>query len=142
MRPTTERNEMGRSRLLVIDDDDEVRHTIADVLRFDGHDVQTASDGREGVALLTRNPYDLVFCDLRMPEMDGRAFYEEVQRDHPRVLRRLVFVTGQAHAFQYAAFLRETGIPVLEKPVTLQQLKHMVDRMVGQGAMSGRRRLI
>ena len=133
---------MGRSRLLVIDDDREVRDTIADVLRFDGCDVQTASDGREGLALVSRNPYDLIFCDLRMPEMDGRVFYEEVQRDYPRVLRRLVFVTGEAHAFQYAAFLRDTGIPVLEKPVTFQQLKHIVDRMVGTGATSGRRRLI
>jgi CheY-like chemotaxis protein len=133
---------MGRSRLLVIDDDREVRDTIADVLRFDGFDVQTASDGREGLALVSRNPYDLIFCDLRMPAMDGRAFYEEIQRDYPRILRRLVFVTGEAHAFQYAAFLRDTGIPILEKPVTFQQLKSMVDRMVGQGATGGRRRVI
>ena len=133
---------MGRSRLLVIDDDQEVRDTIADVLRFDGFDVQTASDGREGLALINRNPYDLIFCDLRMPQMDGRAFYEEVQRDYPRVLKRLVFVTGEAQAFQYAAFLRDTGIPVLEKPVTFQQLKNMVERMAGPCASSGRRRLI
>ncbi|HJT93779.1 MAG TPA: response regulator [Mycobacterium sp.] len=126
----------------MIDDDREVRDTIADVLRFDGFDVQTASDGRDALALVSRNPYDLIFCDLRMPEMDGRAFYEHIQRDCPRALRRLVFVTGEAQAFQYAAFLRDTGIPVLEKPVTFQQLKNMVDRMAGQGAMSGRRRLI
>jgi hypothetical protein len=61
---------------------------------------------------------------------------------HPRVLRRIVFVTGEAHAFQYAAFLRDTGIPVLEKPVTFQQLTTMVERMVGQGATDGRRRVI
>jgi CheY-like chemotaxis protein len=133
---------MGRSRLLVIDDDREVRDTIADVLRFDGYDVQTASDGREGLALVSRNPYDLIFCDLRMPHMDGRAFYEEIQREYPRVLRRIVFVTAQAHSFEYAAFLRDSGIPLLEKPVTFQQLRKMVDRMVGQGATSGRRRLI
>jgi CheY-like chemotaxis protein len=133
---------MGRSRLLVIDDDREVRETIADILRFDGYDVQTVSDGREGLALVSRNPYDLIFCDLRMPEMDGRAFYNEIQRDYPRVLRRIVFVTGEAHAFEYAAFLRDTRIPLLEKPVTFQQLKSMVDRMVGQGATTGRRRLI
>lgn len=47
---------MGRSRILVIADDHEVRDTIADTLRFDGHDVQTASDGREGLALVSRNP--------------------------------------------------------------------------------------
>jgi two-component system NtrC family sensor kinase len=133
---------MGRSRVLIIDDDREVRDTIADTLRFDGHDVQTASDGREGLALVSRNPYDLVFCDLRMPEMDGRALYEEIQREYPRVLKRIVFVTAQAHSFEYAAFLRDSGIPLLEKPAMLQQLRNMVDRMVGPGATSGRRHLI
>jgi two-component system nitrogen regulation response regulator NtrX len=133
---------MGRSRILVIDDDREVRDTIADTLQFDGHDVQTASDGREGLALVSRNPYDLIFCDLRMPDMDGQTFYDEIQRDYPRVLKRIVFVTGQAHSFEYAALLRDSSIPLLEKPVTLQQLRNMVDRVVGPGATSGRRHLI
>jgi DNA-binding NtrC family response regulator len=87
---------------------------------MDGHDVQTASDGKEGLALISRNPFDVIFCDLRMPEMDGQALYEEIRHDYPQALKRIVFVTAQAHSPIYGPFLRETGAPVIEKPFTIQ----------------------
>lgn len=129
---------MARPRMLVIDDERDVRDAIADTLRIDGHDVQTASDGKEGLALISRNPFDVIFCDLRMPEMDGQALYEEVRRDHPQALKRIVFVTAQAHSPDYGPFLREVGAPVLEKPFTLQQIRQMVTRMTGPGRFAAR----
>ena len=122
---------MGRARVLVIDDEKEVREVIADVLAMDGLDVQTASDGRAGLALLDRNVFDLIYCDLNMPEMDGLEFYDAVRRDHPNVLKRIVFVTAKGGSPEYGPFLRESGVLVLEKPVTLQQLRQMTVRMVG-----------
>jgi len=122
---------MGRARILVIDDERPVRELISDALKIEGHDVHTAENGREGLDEIGRYRFDLVFCDLRMPEMDGQAFYEEVQRDHPQILKRIVFVTAQAHSADYGPFLRTTGIPVIEKPFTLGQLRQMVGKMVG-----------
>jgi CheY-like chemotaxis protein len=124
---------MGRPRILVIDDERILRDTIADTLRMDGFDVHTAADGQGGLELIGRNPFDLILSDLRMPEMDGRALYNQVRRDYPQALKRIVFVTAQAHGPEYGPFLRDTGAPVLEKPFTLQQLRHMVERMVGPG---------
>ena len=123
---------MGRARILVIDDERAVRDLISDALLIEGHDVHTAENGKEGLDLIGQYRFDLVFCDLRMPEMDGQVFYEEVQRDHPQVLKRIVFVTAQANSSDYGAFLRETGIPVIEKPFTLSQLRQAVAKMVGQ----------
>jgi two-component system NtrC family sensor kinase len=122
---------MGRARILVIDDEQAVRDLIADALLIEGHDVHTAANGKEGLDLINQHRFDLVFCDLRMPEMDGQALYEEVQRDHPQVLKRIVFVTAQANSTDYGPFLRTTGIPVIEKPFTLSQLRQAVSRMVG-----------
>ncbi len=123
---------MGRARILVIDDERAVRDLISDALNIEGHDVMTAENGKEGLDLIGQYRFDLVFCDLRMPEMDGQALYEEVQRDHPQVLKRIVFVTAQANSSDYGPFLRETGIPVIEKPFTLSQLRQAVGKMVGQ----------
>jgi len=123
---------MGRARILVIDDERAVRDLISDALTIDGHEVLTAENGKEGLDFIGQYRFDLVFCDLRMPEMDGQALYEEVQRDHPQVLKRIVFVTAQAHSLDYGPFLRETGIPVIEKPFTLSQLRQAVTKMVGQ----------
>jgi len=116
---------------LVIDDERAVRELISDALKIEGHDVHTAENGKEGLDLIGRNRFDLVFCDLRMPEMDGQALYEEVQRDYPQVLKRIVFVTAQANSPDYGPFLRSTGIPVIEKPFTLGQLRQMVGKVVG-----------
>ena len=122
---------MGRARILVIDDERAVRDLISDALNIEGHEVFTAENGKEGLDLIGQYRFDLVFCDLRMPEMDGQALYEEVQRDHPQVLKRIVFVTAQANSSDYGAFLRETGIPVIEKPFTLSQLRQAVSKVVG-----------
>lgn len=122
---------MGRARILVIDDERAVRELISDALAIEGHDVHTAENGKEALDLIGQHRYDLVFCDLRMPEMDGQRLYEEVQRDYPQILKRIVFVTAQAHSADYGPFLRTTGIPVIEKPFTLSQLRQMVDKMVG-----------
>jgi CheY-like chemotaxis protein len=123
---------MGRARILVIDDERAVRDLISDALSIEGHEVFTAENGKEGLDLIGQYRFDLVFCDLRMPEMDGQGLYEEVQRDHPQVLKRIVFVTAQANSADYGPFLRETGIPVIEKPFTLSQLRQAVGKMVGQ----------
>ena len=123
---------MGRARILVIDDERAVRDLISDALSIEGHDDMTAENGKEGLDLIGQYRFDLVFCDLRMPEMDGQALYEEVQRDHPQVLKRIVFVTAQANSSDYGPFLRETGIPVIEKPFTLSQLRQAVAKVVGQ----------
>jgi CheY-like chemotaxis protein len=123
---------MARPRILVIDDEKEVREAIAAALTLDGYDVQTAPDGREGSALLSRNRYDLIFCDLRMPEMDGRALYERmIQLDCQGVLRHMVFVTAVGRSQDYEPFLRAAGTQVLAKPFTLRQLREVVARMVG-----------
>jgi CheY-like chemotaxis protein len=124
---------MGRPRILVIDDERVLRETIADSLRMDGFDVQAAANGKQGLELIGRTPFDVILSDLRMPEMDGRALYDEVRRDHPQALKRFVFVTAQAHGPEYGPFLRETGAPVLDKPFTLQQLRQIVERMGGRG---------
>lgn len=123
---------MGRARILVIDDERAVRDLISDALSIEGHEVFTAENGKEGLDLIGQYRFDLIFCDLRMPEMDGQALYEEIQRDHPQVLKRIVFVTAQAHSTDYGLFLRTTGIPVIEKPFTLSQLRQAVGKVVGQ----------
>ena len=118
-------------KILLVDD-------IASNLRILGLTLERANlavvearSGPEAISICTAELPSLVLLDLRMPEMDGQAFYEEIQRDYPQVLKRIVFVTAQAHSSDYGPFLRSTGIPVIEKPFTLSQLRQMVSKMVG-----------
>jgi CheY-like chemotaxis protein len=72
---------------LVIDDETELREAIAQALGLDGYEVDTARDGSEGATLVCRNPYDLIFCDLRMPEVEWAGLYKEIQLLCPHVRR-------------------------------------------------------
>ncbi|MBW2443450.1 MAG: sigma-54-dependent Fis family transcriptional regulator [Deltaproteobacteria bacterium] len=61
-------------RLLVIDDEANMRHMLATVLKKTGYVVETASDGSEGLEMIAGTPYDFVLCDIKMPKMDGMEF--------------------------------------------------------------------
>jgi two-component system response regulator AtoC len=67
-------------RILIIDDEESFRHMLSVILKKEGFDVDTASDGEEGLQKLIGNTYDQVLCDIRMPRMDGLDFLKEVQK--------------------------------------------------------------
>jgi len=67
--------------ILIIEDEDDIRQTLQELLELNGHTALAAADGPAGIALAERRP-DLIFCDINMPGMDGYAVMEAVQR-HP-----------------------------------------------------------
>ncbi len=71
---------VSASRILVVEDEPTVAQLVVDVLREEGHEVAAALDSQEGLTRLSRSPYDLVICDLRMPRLDGPAFYDALVR--------------------------------------------------------------
>ncbi|CAB1082764.1 Type IV fimbriae expression regulatory protein PilR [Olavius algarvensis Delta 1 endosymbiont] len=65
-----------QKRLLVIDDEANMRHMLATVLKKADYVVDAASDGAEGLQLIERNSYDFILCDIKMPKMGGMEFLE------------------------------------------------------------------
>src|SRR4029450_12507949 len=80
--------------ILVIDDEPSVVRALAGLLRRDGYLVGTASNGRHALAQLQERPYDVILCDLHMPDLDGPAFYAILARQFPALRQRVVFLTG------------------------------------------------
>ena len=71
---------MGPKRILIIDDEESFRHMLSVILKREGFEVETASDGEEGLQKVIINTYEQVLCDIRMPRMDGLDFLKEVQK--------------------------------------------------------------
>jgi len=117
-------------RILVVDDDDEIREILTTVLAADGHQVEGARDGSEALAMLEQRPYDLVLSDLHMPRVDGPSLYEILRTRHHFPVRfatklpRVIFMTG--NPADHAEFLRGTTDPILEKPFTMRVVRKMV----------------
>jgi two-component system, NtrC family, response regulator AtoC len=67
-------------RILIVDDEENFRHMLSVILRKEGYEVETASNGEEGLQRVTLSPFDQVLCDIRMPHMDGLEFLRQTQR--------------------------------------------------------------
>ena len=117
-------------RILVVDDDDGVRELIELALDGLGHAVESAGNGHTALEQLARHAYDLVLCDMDLPDVDGRVVYRAIQRQPPP--RPAVgFITGYAVAGAYEEFLRTTQATVVGKPFEINVLRHTVSRMLG-----------
>jgi PAS domain S-box-containing protein len=117
-----------RRRVLVIDDEPALAAMIRRVLAKDC-DVDLAVDAREGLERLGGpEPYDVILCDLMMPDMTGMDLFAEVARRHPGVERRFIFMTGGAFTPRATEFLAQVSNRRLEKPFETAVLKAAVAR--------------
>jgi CheY-like chemotaxis protein len=116
-------------RVLVIDDEPDVAEMIARILSNDGYDVETAASAEAALAILP-GEFDLIFSDVNMPGLGGRAFLMAVQDAWPGLDRRIGFITGDTMSPGAEEFLQGAGRPYLEKPVAPAELRRMASDMV------------
>ena len=121
---------MARQRILVVDDEENLRDVLVEVLKRDGHDVHGASDGTEGLRRTQDSRYDLVITDLRMPGLEGPALYEALRRQYPHDPPRIIFMSANTGLEEYARFLADTGEPALEKPFNLADMRQVVQQVL------------
>ncbi|HEV3255037.1 MAG TPA: ATP-binding protein [Candidatus Acidoferrales bacterium] len=124
------RHEVHAGRILVVEDEPAVAQLIVDVLRGEGHHVDSVLDSQEALARLSRGRYDLVLSDLRMPRLDGRAFYEALVNAGSPMRDRIIFTTGDTLAPSTLEFVEKYGLPFLAKPFLVEELKLAVHRML------------
>jgi PAS domain S-box-containing protein len=117
-------------RILVVEDEPAVAQLIVDVLREEGHHVDSVLDSREALARLSRGRYDLVISDLRMPRLDGRAFYEALVNAGSPMRDRILFTTGDTLAPSTLEFVEKYRLPFLAKPFLVEELKLAVHRLL------------
>lgn len=112
-------------RILVVDDEAGIRHALQRDLA--PHQVVTAASGQEALELIARDQaFDLILCDLMMPEVTGMDVATRLASGHPVLAKRLVLMTGGAFTPKASSFLRQSGHPCLEKPLEPGELQRLV----------------
>jgi CheY-like chemotaxis protein len=119
-----------RPQILVVDDERVIAQLIADVLSAEGYGVDTAPDGRAALEHIERRSYHLILSDLRMPEIDGLGLLREVERRHPDLVRRFVFITGTSEHTDYHDLIAALAVPVLTKPFNMEELQQVAREML------------
>ena len=115
-----------RARILVIDDEQLMCELLGTMLA-DDNEVETLSSAREALAKIKGGEtYDLILCDLMMPELTGMDLHAELSRARPEQAARMVFMTGGTFTDRAQQFLAEHGRVQLQKPFRHDELLTLV----------------
>jgi PAS domain S-box-containing protein len=115
----------ARPRVLVIDDEVIIGRLVQRILR--DAEVISLTSAREALALLRSSErFDLVLCDVMMPDMTGIDLYDELRRTSPELLRRMFFMTGGAFTARSQDFLDSLGSARLDKPLDASMLRALL----------------
>ena len=126
-----------RGRVLVVDDEPAILSTLSRILGRD-HDVVGVSDAREALLRIEAGEtYDVIFCDLTMPHLNGDDFYSRVRERDPKLSDRFVFITGGVTDVRAKNLLAEVANERVDKPFSIQNMRGIVRRFVAARAGTG-----
>ena len=119
------------AKILIVDDEPRVASALGRAL--EGHDVTVVRDGRTALRLLVGPEavaFDIVFCDLMMPELSGMELHAQLLQLRPGLEKKLVFMTGGAFTPAAHDFLQQIDNPCLVKPFRIDQVLGLVDSIM------------
>ncbi len=130
-------------RALVADDEGPLRKLLQRLLTRRGFAVDLAEDGLQAAALIERNRYDVILCDVQMPRMTGTQLYDSVRRRQPHMSSTFVMISGDILNGPLQTFVESAQIPMLSKPFGARTLdvalEHvLVHRVQGRDASEAR----
>lgn len=111
-------------RILIVDDNKELREILEEFLGGEGHDVEGASDGREALQKHGENPFDLIVTDLNMPEVSGMELIRTIRKDNPDT--EFVIITGYASMDSAVEAVRIGAFDYIVKPFRMEELQVVV----------------
>ncbi|MCA9705483.1 MAG: response regulator [Myxococcales bacterium] len=113
-------------RILVVDDEPSIGAGIKRALG--GHTVSVAGSGREAIEACETGEFDLVLCDVMMPEISGMDVFAHINRTRPDYGKRFVFMTGGAFTPKAREFLESIANEHIEKPFSIRELRNLVSK--------------
>lgn len=109
------------AKILIIDDERAIRNTLKEILEFEGYEIDLAENGRVGVEKAKGGGYDLIYSDVKMPEMDGLEVLETLQKEEACECP-IVMISGHADVETAVTALKNGAYDFIEKPLDLNRL--------------------
>lgn len=117
-------------KVLVIDDERGIRNSLQEIIKFEGHEVSLAADGKEGLEMAMSANYDVIFCDIKMPEMDGEEVLAKIIESGMDT--SVVMISGHGDIETAVRCIKKGAFDFMEKPLdlnrTLITLKNATDK--------------
>ncbi|GAB1416334.1 sigma-54 dependent transcriptional regulator [Paludibacter sp.] len=119
------------AKILIIDDERSIRNTLKDILEFEKHQVMLAENGKIGLELASNNLFDVIFSDIKMPEMDGievLATLKEKEVEAP-----VIMISGHGNIETAVECIKKGAFDFIEKPIDLNRLLITVRNALDKG---------
>jgi len=137
--PPPEAELISGRRVVVVEDEPALREVLTRAFSGRGNHVITFEHGEDALPFLVNEQVDLIVSDIHRPGLDGMQLYDQLAKQRPALLRRIIFVTGDALGEETAAFLRRSRAETLRKPLKLDDLaraaRRVVERVSNQGEL-------
>ena len=107
-------------KILIVDDERAIRYSLKEILEMEGYQVETAENGLEGLQKAEKEKYDAIFCDIKMPEMDGTEMLAKVIEEG--IETPVVMVSGHADITTAVDCIKKGAFDFIEKPLDLNRI--------------------
>jgi CheY-like chemotaxis protein len=116
-----------QKRILVIEDNQEIRSMLKDYLVYFGYEVVTAVDGLQGLKEIKGRDYDLVITDITMPYVSGIGIISVLKQNHPNI--PVIAITGYGYHAEELAYEKKAD-RIISKPFEIQELKEIIENLL------------
>jgi two-component system, NtrC family, nitrogen regulation response regulator NtrX len=108
------------AKILIIDDEKSIRNTLQEILEYENHSVDQATNGQEGIELFEKDKYDIVLCDIKMPGMDGIEVLDKLVERSPEIA--VIMISGHGNIDTAVEAIKKGAYDFIEKPPDLNRL--------------------
>ncbi|MBN2423410.1 MAG: response regulator [Calditrichaceae bacterium] len=117
-------------KILLIEDEEDIRQSYVDMLDIFGYDLETAANGKEGLDLIKKTPFDIVITDLNMPVMNGLEVLRWVKKEYPLI--EVIVITGFATIENAISAMKQGAFDYITKPVSIDHVKIVITKCLRQ----------
>lgn len=129
-----------KARILIVDDEEPIRHSLGEILRLEGYEVASAESGEVALDHVQKSTFDLVLLDIRMPGMDGIDVLKAIHKNYPDT--KVVLLTAHGSLESAIEALRQGAHDYILKPATMRTILNSVERGLARRAEHQRKRLL
>ncbi len=107
-------------KILIIDDEKSIRNTLKEILEFEGHEITLAADGQEGVETALNGNFDAIFCDIKMPNMDGIEVLDALYK--AQCESAIIMISGHGSIDTAVECIKKGAFDFIQKPLDLNRI--------------------
>lgn len=107
-------------KVLIIDDEKSIRNTLKEILEFEGHEISLAADGVEGLSMATAESFDVIFSDIKMPNMDGMELLDKLSESN--VESSVIMISGHGSIDSAVECIKKGAFDFIQKPLDLNRI--------------------